>query len=201
MAWENDVDLLTFPYGRRTLPGDATDDAQQDEDRLLPPDVRRKRLVAGAGGLDLVAQLPAGVSRAPSTFGVQDWSRAHLDEPPGAYLFNLPQVIAPVIIAAGVSAVVVAWPMVPQGQRGVVRRIGFVTNFPDQTRITTRVNQSPVPPFPGTIGAIGTLEDPFTTVVLLAPGDSFDMWVTNLGPGNITVRVRTYGWLWAPPVA
>lgn len=159
------------------------------EDRRLPPDVRRKPwqytpvLPAGAPGQ---AGMPVGHLLPP-----------HIYPPAHSYQIHLPLDTTPVSIPAGGSAVLVAWPQVPQGAYGVVRHMGLTSSSFTDTRTTTRINLSPVQPYPGVVGALGEIEEPHTILVILKPGDVFSVLVENLSlVAAITAAVRTYGWWW-----
>jgi hypothetical protein len=158
--------------------GDPGDVSAVIEDGLLPSDIRRLPLVSlgvpGAASVFPFAQIP----------------------PPGAYLQDLPLDTTGVVILGGAQAVMVAWPIVPLGMLGVVRKIGWTTTNFLTTRFTTLVNGAPVQPYPGRIGPVGTLEAPQDTQIILQAGDVFSVVALNTGVPAVTVQVRTWGWFW-----
>ncbi len=176
---------------------------QQDEPgTLLPPDVRRKRYQTTPEGGG--ASYPSGVSGV-GLRGRPPWGRAEYPPwyypPIDAYILDLPLNRLPFAVPIGGSAALAIWPRVPMGLLGVVRKIGVIASpvAPDTLAnllITTRKNLAPVQPFPGVTGAIGTIEAPQDTQIVLAAGDVFDVFVQNSGANAMPVSVRTYGWWW-----
>lgn len=178
--------MRPFRYDPRVRlePGDVR---EVREDRRLPPDVRRKPW-------QRVPVLPPGVTMpgTPALPGLPP----HVYPPINAYHIDLPLNRVPVAIPAG-GAAVTDWPAIPLGAYGVVRQIGLSSSDFANTRTTTFINDAPVQPYPGVTGAIGEIEEPQQTVVILKPGDLFRLQVENLsGVGPITVATRTVGWWW-----
>ncbi len=108
-----------------------------------------------------------------------------------------PQNRIPTVIAIA-NSLIITWKVIPQGATGVVRRIGISTADAANTRITTRINGNPVPPFGGIIGAIGSLENPteLPGPVIVRAGEEFSLLLENVGVVNIAMAARTMGWLW-----
>lgn len=110
---------------------------------------------------------------------------------------DLPQNRIPTAVAAG-SSIIVAWPQIPQGATGVCRRVGISTSAAADTRVTTLINRSPVPPLGGVIGAIGTLENPTELAgpVIIRAGEEFALLIENVGAVAVNLAGRTLGWWW-----
>jgi hypothetical protein len=140
--------------------------------------------------------LPPGVVARRRLYGQYP---PHIYPPPDAFVLDLPLVRTPATaIAGGGSAVMVTYPRIPQGQRGIVRKLAAVVTAGvlADLRWTTRINNAPMQPFPGVRGAIGTLEQPQDTQVLLNAGDVFTLLAENTGGAPVSVLSRAYGWLW-----
>lgn len=174
---------------------------QQDEaGTLLPPDVRRKRYQTTPEGGSAGLASRAGAGLAPIGGRLAEYPPWYYP-PIDAYILDLPLNRLPFSVPAAGSAALAVWPRVPMGLLGVVRKIGVLASpvAPDTLAnllITTRKNLAPVQPFPGVTGAIGTLEAPQDTQIVLAAGDVFDVLVANSGVNPMPVSVRTYGWWW-----
>lgn len=191
--------VLSAPYFQRWYTPAYTEEATE-ESRTLPPDVKRKPWVSdpfagGAASGAPASAWPAG----PIEDGRIDSLPPHLYPPLDAYPLDLPQDRLPVAVLAGTTGVFSAWPIVPLGQRGVVRKLAAVVTAGAlaDALFTTRINRAPCQPFPGVRGGIGTIEAPQETLIVLAPGDSFDVLVANTGLLAISVAIRTWGWFWA----
>ncbi len=147
--------------------------------RLSPPDFRRE--AAEGGPAEIPVQFPP-------------W----LFPPSTAFAFDAPQNRIPVLIAAA-GSLVVTLPRVPMGATGVVQRIGVSTGDAVNTRITTRINAAPVPPWGGIIGALSALEDPtpLPGPILIRGGDEFSVLLENIGGVGILMAARILGWWWS----
>jgi hypothetical protein len=161
----------------------------------VPRDVLRKPYHT-AGEARIVQPARAVASAAAGT--VSNFP-AHLYPPRNAFMLDLPLNRIPFILGAGVSLAFSVWPRVPQGQVGVVRKLAVVltAGLLGNLRVTTRVNGAPVQPFPGVVGAVGTLEAPQEILVALAAGDVFDVLCTETGGVGVTVAVRSVGWFYS----
>jgi len=108
---------------------------------------------------------------------------------------DLPANRVPVLVPAA-GSLIVTWPEIPQGATGVCRRIGTSTSDFANTRITTRINANPVPPFGGFVGAVGPLEALIDLAgpIIIRSGDTFSVLLENIGGAGITMMVRTTGW-------
>lgn len=118
-----------------------------------------------------------------------------IDPPLGSFPVVVPINRNPTAIAAG-GSITVAWPQIPQGKIGVVRRIGSQTSDSTNTRITTRINGNPVAPYNQVIGQIGTpaaLEE-IPSPIIVPAGQTFDMLIENLSAAAITATAIAEGW-------
>jgi hypothetical protein len=184
--------MFAIPYIQ-----DSIGDRQEVENASpgVPRDVRRKPFHTAGERRLLDNGAPVSLADAGQ---VRDFP-AHLYPPRAAFMLDLPLNRIPFAVGAGLSLAFSIWPRVPQGQVGVVRKLavvltaGLLTNL----RVTTRVNGAPVQPFPGVVGAIGTLENPQETLIALAAGDVFDVLCTETGGVGVTVAVRSQGWFYS----
>jgi len=180
------------PYIQDTV-GEAQD--VENASPGVPRDVRRKPFHTAGERRLLQNGVPVSLADAGQ---VRDLP-AHLYPPRAAFMLDLPLNRIPFILGAGLSLPFSIWPRVPQGQVGVVRKLavvltaGLLTNL----LVSTRVNGAPVQPFPGVVGAVGTLENPQETLIALAAGDVFDMLLTETGGVGVTVAVRSQGWFYS----
>jgi len=117
--------------------------------------------------------------------------------PERAFPVDLPVSRVPVAIPAG-GSLVLEWPIITPGTTGIVKRIGVSSTDFSNTRISTRVNNTPVPPYMQIIGVVGPPESPIelNPPIILKGADTFSLLVENLGGAPITVVVRTTGWLY-----
>ncbi len=107
-----------------------------------------------------------------------------------------PQNRIPAAIAAG-GTYTIQWAVIPLGRTGICDRIGMsISVSADQVRITTRINNNPVPPLAGVIGAIGTLLEPvkLSAPIIIRAGERFSLTLENLSVGAIDLAARTLGW-------
>jgi hypothetical protein len=119
--------------------------------------------------------------------------------PFGVRPIDEPQNLSGSVIAPAASAVF-AWPTVAAGHVGVVARIGVTSSdFSTTTVFQTRANANPIPPWSARTGNVGPIFEPppLAAPILLAPGQTFDVFVTNNGAVAITVAVRILGWWYA----
>lgn len=182
--------MQAIPYIQDTV-GEAQD--VENVSPSVPRDVRRKPWHTAGERRLLQDGAPVSLADAGQ---VRDLP-AHLYPPRAAFMLDYPLNRIPFILGAGLSLAFSIWPAVPQGQVGVVRKVAVVVTaglLSDLT-VISRVNGSPVPPFPGVVGAIGTLENPQETLIALGAGDVFDLLLT-AGAGGVTVAVRTQGWFY-----
>jgi hypothetical protein len=150
-------------------------------ERYTPPDVVLRPRISP----------PVKVSPEVAPFPLPPW----LFPPALNFPVDLPVSRVPVLVPAA-GSLIVTWPAIPQGATGVCRRIGLSTSDFANTRITTRINANPVPPFGGIVGAIGPLESliDLTAPVIIRSGDVFSVLLENIGLAGITMMVRTTGW-------
>lgn len=120
-----------------------------------------------------------------------------LDPPALHFPFDVPQNRIPVVVPAAGSLVIVLAP-IPQGMTGTVRRIGVSSSDFANTRVTTRINTTPVPPLAGIVGTVWDFNNPpeLPGVILLRAGDQFNLLIENLGGVGVTIGARFAGWWW-----
>lgn len=122
----------------------------------------------------------------------------HLAPPYGAFPLDVPPLRTPSLIPPA-NSMVVELDTPPPGQIAVIWTFGVSTTDVASTRVTVRVNQQPVPPFAGIIGAIGDLTRPtrLAAPILVPASQAVDVLVENIGVAAIQVAVRAQGWRYA----
>jgi len=117
--------------------------------------------------------------------------------PFGATPLDEPQDRRPVNVAAA-GTLIITIPSTPAGRIGIIRKLGLSSSDMTNTRVTTRSDNDPVYPYPGTRGVIGTLETPFDLAapIIILPGHAFSVTVDNVGAVAITVAMRLVGWFY-----
>ena len=188
--------MYPLPYDPAPVVPEGVEDSLT-ESALLPADVARKpfQLIPGP---EAGPTAPAGVRGSGPRIETVSALPGHLYRPHGAYPWDLPLNRIPQTLAAGASVIATTWPKVPQGQLGVVHKLAFAVtsgNLSD-AKLTTLLNSGPVQPYPGVVGAIGSLENPQECFIELAANDVFSVVVFNIGAAPLDFAVRTVGWFY-----
>ena len=120
-----------------------------------------------------------------------------LDPPALHFPFDVPQNRSLVSVPAAGSLLITLAP-VPEGMTGTIRRIGVSSTDFANTRTTTRINATPIPPLAGIIGTVWDFNNPpeLPGVVLVRAGDIFNLLIENLGGVAILIGARFAGWWW-----
>jgi hypothetical protein len=188
--------LRGIPYDPQPIVPPGVVSAETDS-ATVPADVRRKPYQLDPLPLGDSAPAGGGWPLGPPSREV-DALPGHLYRPRGAFVIDLPLNRIPQTILAGASAVLALWPKVPQGQLGVVDKLGFVVTAGTlaDAKLYTLKNGAPVNPYTGTVGSLGTLEVPQPCGIELDAGDVFSVLVVNTGANPLDVAVRSVGWFY-----
>lgn len=189
-----------IPYAPRDTALRDPRDPRQGTPPLLPypewdtpPDVivRPRLTPIGEGAQGAEGAPPPGMPGAGPPLTLPPW----LFPPANSFAFDQPSNRMPVVIPAG-GSLVVTLPRVPLGSTGVVSRIGISTTSAADTRITTRINTNPVPPWGNVFGAVSALEDPtdLPAPILLRGSDEFSVLMENVGAVAVNMAARILGW-------
>lgn len=113
--------------------------------------------------------------------------------PPGADAIDFPVNRTPQTVAAA-GQLLITLPAVAGA--GMITALGVSTTDVNNTRITTRVNGVQAGPFNQVIGAVGTLDAPYTfgAPIQLAAGDVFSVLLENLDVVPEDMIARVVGW-------
>lgn len=171
------------------------------------PDVTDTLMRAVTRPPDILALRSMGLQPAPSitapNSGASDIPRDQGgDYPPwihppfGALPLDEPQNVLMQQIAA-LGTLTITLPRVPPGRILIIKKIGVDTTDVDNTRITTRIDGTAVPPFSGRFGALGSVQTPYelAAAIQVPPNATFSLTLDNIQIGAaLSAAGRIAGW-------